>query len=98
VVETPTLTRKPSVAPLLRVRNTSAIPMRAIVRKAPDWLIFSGSTSIAAESVTLLRPAVTGEAPAGEHRVEVGLEITNLHTAPNRNLMVTLPLTIVVQR
>jgi 3',5'-nucleoside bisphosphate phosphatase len=98
VVETPKLLRRPSVAPLLRVRNTSAIPMRAIVRRAPEWLIFTGSTSIAAEGVTLLRPAITGAAPTGEHHVDLELEIANLHTAPSRNLMVTLPLTIHVER
>src|SRR5438128_1236038 len=38
-VETPAIAARP--APTVRVRNTSAIPMRIVVRRAPDWLTFA---------------------------------------------------------
>lgn len=94
VVETPTLTRKPGVGPSLRLRNASAIPMHVVIRAAPEWMIVSSPLTLDAESVTLVRPSLTGAAPAGEHRVDLMLEVTNLHTAPGQNLTVTLPLTV----
>ena len=94
VVETPTVTRKPGVAPFIRLRNVSAIPMHVVVRGAPEWMIFSGPLTLDAESVTFVRPPLTAEAPAGEHHVELTLEVSNLHTAPGQNLAVKLPLTV----
>ena len=94
-IETPTLARKPGVpAPVLRIRNASAIPMRILVRRAPDWLVLIPPIQVAGESLTILRPGFTAAAPAGTHKVELQLEISNLHVAPDRNLIVTVPLTI----
>jgi hypothetical protein len=94
VVETATMTRKPGVAPFVRLRNVSAIPMHVVVRGAPEWMVFSGPLTLDAESVTFVRPPLTAGAPAGEHHVELTLEVSNLHTAPGQNLTVKLPLTV----
>ncbi|MDP9324396.1 MAG: hypothetical protein M3P13_12240 [Acidobacteriota bacterium] len=94
VVETPTVTRKPGVAPFIRLRNVSAIPMHVVVRGAPEWMIFSSPLTLDAESVTFVRPPLTTTAPTGEHHVELTLEVSNLHTAPGQNLAVKLPLTV----
>src|SRR5260221_612149 len=45
VLETPTLGRNG----ILRVRNTSAIPMRIAVRRPPEWLTFVGAMNLDAE-------------------------------------------------
>lgn len=90
VVETPTLGRNG----ILRVRNTSAIPMRITVRRAPEWFSLAGPMSLDAGGVTVLRPGLDAAAPAGEHSVELELEVSNLHVGPERNLIVTLPLTV----
>ena len=84
----------PERNPILRVRNTSAIPMRLAVRRAPEWLAFAGPLTLDAERVTVLRPSFDAAAPAGEHRVEIELEVSNLHVGPGRNLTVTIPLTV----
>lgn len=97
VVETPTLVRRPGAAPVLRVRNSSAIPMRIAVRRAPDWLILASTIQFDAQGVTFFRPAVTADAPAGEHRIDLQLEVLNLHVAPGRNLTAALPLTVQVE-
>ena len=94
VVETPTVIRKPGAAPFVRVRNDSAIPMHVVVRGAPEWMIFSTPLTLDAESVTFVRPPLTAAAPAGEHHLELMLEVSNLHTAPGKNLIVKLPLTV----
>lgn len=95
VVETPALTRKPGVGASLRLRNVSAIPMHVVVRNAPDWMIVSSPLTLEAERATLVRPSFTSAAPAGEHRLDLTLEVTNLHTAPGQNLTVKLPLTVI---
>jgi hypothetical protein len=98
VVETPVLTRAPGTSPTLRIRNTSSISMKVAVRGAPDWFILDSASPLVAESVALLRPAVTADAPAGEHRIELRLDILNLHTGPGRHLSVSVPLTVRVAR
>ncbi len=89
-VETPVLARRPS--PMIRLRNSSAIPMRIALRGGPEWLLLPAPAEIPAESVTVLRPLATGAAPQGELAIELKLEILNLHSAPGRNLEITLPL------
>ena len=95
VVETPALTRKPGVGPSLRLRNVSAIPMHVVVRGAPEWMVVSSPLTLEAESATLVRPSFTSAVPAGEHRLDLTLEVTNLHTGPGENLIVKMPLTVV---
>jgi len=84
----------PARNPILRVRNTSSIPMRLAVRKAPEWLAFAGPLRLDAERVTVLRPSFDAATPAGEHRVELEMEVSNLHVGPGRTLSVTMPLTV----
>jgi 3',5'-nucleoside bisphosphate phosphatase len=95
VVETPALARKAGAAALLRVRNTSAIPMRIAVRSAPSWLVLIPPLQFDAESLTVIRPGFNAP-PAGEHRIELELEVQNMHVAPGRNLTVRVPLTVTV--
>ena len=90
VVEPETAERNP----ILRVRNTSAITMRIAVRRAPEWLAFPLLDKLDAERSTVLRPSIDAAAPAGEHRIEIELEVSNLHVGPGRNLTVTMPLTV----
>jgi hypothetical protein len=91
-MESSTLNRKGGLA--LRVRNTSAIPMRIAVKQAPEWLVLTPPLQLPAESAAIIRPQLTRDAPAGDQRVELTLEVTNLHTGPGRNLIVKVPLTI----
>jgi hypothetical protein len=98
VVETPVLTRKPGASPTLRIRNTSSISMKVAVRGAPDWFVLESASPLVAGAVALLRPAVTADAPAGEHRIELRLDVLNLHTGPGRHLSVVVPLTVHVAR
>jgi 3',5'-nucleoside bisphosphate phosphatase len=93
-LDTPDLVRRPGVPPYLRVRNTSAIPMTVSLRRGPEWLLLAGPVTLEAERVTFVRPTVLASAPPGEHRVELELEVRNLHTGPGRNLIVTVPLTV----
>jgi hypothetical protein len=90
--ESTALNRRGGLA--LRMRNMSAIPMRIAVRQAPEWLVLTPPLQLPAESAAIIRPQLTREAPAGDQRVELTLEVTNLHTAPGRNLVVKVPLTI----
>jgi histidinol phosphatase-like PHP family hydrolase len=94
VVETPTLGRAQQTGLTLRLRNTSAIPMRIAVRGAPAWFVLGNPATLDAQAVTVLRPGVTADAPRGETRIELQLEILNFHVAPGRNLVVTVPLTL----
>ena len=91
-MESTTLNRRGGLA--LRVRNTSAIPMRIAVRQAPEWLVLTPPLQLPAESAAIIRPQLTRDAPAGDQRVELVLEVGNLHTGPGRNLVVKVPLTI----
>ena len=90
-VETPVVARRPS--PMIRLRNSSAIPMRIALRGGPEWLLLPAPAEIPAESVTVLRPLATPAAPQGESALELTFEVMNLHTAPGRNLRITMPLT-----
>jgi 3',5'-nucleoside bisphosphate phosphatase len=98
VVETPIVTRAPGVAPVLRIRNVSAITMRVAIAGAPEWLVLDSPAQLGAERVTVLEPALTSAAPVGEHPAELRLEVLNLHTGPDRHLTVTLPLRVRVSR
>jgi hypothetical protein len=92
VFETTALSRR---APAIRVRNTSAIPMHITVAKAPDWFVLIPPIRFDAESTTVLRPGFNSP-PPGEHRIELQLEVKNLHAGPGRNLIVTVPLTVTI--
>jgi hypothetical protein len=97
-VDSPTIVRKPGVSPALRLRNTSALPFRMVVRRAPEWLVFPPTLQLDAERSILVRPSVAAGAPEGEHRVDLEVEVLNLHAAPGRNLTAVIPLTVQVAR
>jgi hypothetical protein len=84
--------RAPARNPILRVRNTSAIAMRLSVRRAPGWLSFPTPIRLAPESVTVLRPSIDSAAPAGDQKVELEFEVSNLHIGPGTSLTVKIPL------
>ena len=75
----------PGRNPILRVRNTSSMPMRIAVRRAPEWVSFPGMMRIEAGGETVLRPGFSSATPAGEHVVQLELEVSNLHVGPGRN-------------
>ena len=91
-IETPVVSRK--TAPSIRVRNASAISMRVALRGGPEWLLMAAPAQLPAQAVTLLRPAFTPAMPAGEHAVQLQIEVMNLHPSPGRNLTVTVPLSV----
>ncbi len=79
----------------LQIANSSAIPFRWRVTKAPEWLRLPGG-AVEARSIAGLLVSITKDAPAGRQKVEVDLELTNFHVAPGKNLQVRLPLVIEV--
>ena len=81
----------------LMLHNTSALPFRLKLVKAPAWLR-SGNPGVAPEAVTGVVLTFAKDAPAGLHRVELEYEVTNFHTGPGRNLMVTLPVNVRIAR
>jgi 3',5'-nucleoside bisphosphate phosphatase len=80
----------------VRIDNTSAIPFRVKVKSAPAWLNFSAG-EVPGQRVVFAGVSAGKDAPAGEHRVEVVLEVTSLHIAPAKNLTVSLPLVVTVE-
>jgi len=95
-VQNSQLTSRPSQRGLVvRLRNTSAIPFRIQVRQSPPWVRASGG-ELRAESILGIPLNIAKDAPAGLNRVSLELEITNVHTGPDRNLVVRLPLRIEV--
>lgn len=86
---TPLVSRLPvhdgSVA--LRLKNTSAIPYDLVVTKAPEWIktgnpwedVARAGFHIAAEAESSVALAVTRTRPAGAQRVELEVELRNLH-------------------
>ncbi len=79
----------------LRLANSSAIPFKYRVTRAPGWLSMRGG-EVEARGVLGAALTITREAPAGRQNVEIELELTNFHIAPGQNLQVRLPLVIEV--
>jgi 3',5'-nucleoside bisphosphate phosphatase len=75
------------------LRNRSAIPFQARVVKSPEWLTGRAAT-IHPESVSTLILSIPKDTVLKPGSVELELELTNLHCAPDRNLVVRLPLTV----
>jgi hypothetical protein len=48
------------------------------------------------ESIGAMFVTAAKDAPAGTHRTELRVEVTNFHTAPGRNLAAAIPLEIEV--
>jgi hypothetical protein len=83
--------------PRIRIANRSAIPFHFRVVNAPAWL-FAGEAEIPGLREFSHAPSIAQAAPAGTHDVQLDVEITNMHVAPGRNLVVKVPLTILVTR
>jgi len=97
-VENPSLTWKPNLPGLLlRLCNHSAIPFRFRAVEAPAWMAVSGG-ELKEEKALGVPVRIGKEAPAGQHQIELGLEITNIHTGPGRNLRVQVPLRVEVAK
>ena len=80
----------------IRIENTSAIPFQVKVKGAPAWLSVNG-ISLPGQRVLFAAVNAAREAPAGEHRLALELEVTNLHIAPGKVLTVNLPLAVRVE-
>ncbi|MCE5306969.1 MAG: hypothetical protein LLG20_04960 [Acidobacteriales bacterium] len=80
----------------LQLRNSSAIPFEMKVLKQPEWMRVR-AREVAPQRITGVFVDILKDAPKGTHEVELELEITNLHTAPHKNVTVTLPFTATVK-
>jgi len=81
----------------IAIRNASAIDFDVRAFTTPSWLHVPDAT-LARESTTVIRGRVSGDAPAGTHAVNAGLQVLNLHAVADRPLAVTLPLSVTVER
>ena len=84
--------RTPGAGPMIVFRNASAIPMRVRIRQRPDWMRGGGGL-IPAQGELALAVGFEKTAPATGH-FEVAFDVSNLHTAPERNLVVRVRLTL----
>ncbi len=93
----PIVSRPPGGSVRVRFQNHSAIPFQIQVRNTPAWL-HGGMGEVRAEGMYSHAMSIAADAPAGEHRIELSVEIVNLHIGPDRNLMVRVPVQINVVR
>jgi len=78
---------------VLRLRNASAMDFKPRLLKAPSWVRISvGETPLRGQSVMAYTLRAAKDAPAGLQRIDVELELTNMHIGPGKNLVVILPL------
>jgi hypothetical protein len=78
---------------VIEFQNRSAIPFQVRLVKAPAWLQ-TGSFELSPERNVARAVQASKDAPEGTQSVTLELEVTNLHTAPGRNLTVRLPLKV----
>jgi 3',5'-nucleoside bisphosphate phosphatase len=71
----------------VQLHNTSAIPFKLAIEKAEP-------VALAAESIASLPLRVADGTPQGRSTVNLTIELANFHTAPGRNLAVTLPVRV----
>jgi hypothetical protein len=90
-------TARPGQRLVIRAQNGSAIPFRVRLRSGPPWLHLE-ATTIPSRATSLLYLPVAAEAPAGTEHVVLEVDVTNLHTAPGRELRATVGLEITVGR
>jgi 3',5'-nucleoside bisphosphate phosphatase len=82
--------RTPGAGPTIVFRNASAIPMRVRIRQRPDWMR-GGSGLVPAQGELAMAVGLEKSAPAvADFTIE--LDVVNLHTAPDRNLVVRVRL------
>ena len=94
--ETEELRGRPGAALALRLRNDSAIPFQLRVQQAPAWLRAARALELRGETAGNLALSLAKDAPAGAHEVELGIEVSNFHVGPGRQLNVRMPLRITV--
>ena len=83
---------------LLRLRNLTAQDFKFRIVRMPSWLGFSGGGNLLpGQTLLACNVRATRDAPAGLQKVEIEMELTNLHIGPGKNLVVSLPLTIDIQ-
>jgi len=80
----------------IRIANSSAIPFRIKVKTTPAWL-FVSSGEIPGRREVFSPVSVAKDAPRGEHKVEIALEVVNMHLGPGQVLNVTVPLDVTVE-
>ncbi len=73
--------------------NHSAIPFQVRVVETPSWLQ-TGGFELSPERIMARSVQASKDAPEGTQAVTLELEVTNLHVAPGRNLLVRLPLQV----
>jgi hypothetical protein len=93
----PIVSRPPGGSVRLRFQNLSAIPFQMEMRDSPSWL-HGGRGEVQAEAMYSHAMSIAADAPAGEHRIDLSVEIVNLHIGPGRNLTVRLPVRINIVR
>jgi hypothetical protein len=92
LVETQELKFGPSQRQVaLRLINRSALPFQLRIREAPSWLSVGGG-ELKAEGALAIPTRLLKGAAAGEQKIRLTFEVTNLHTSPDRNLLVRLEL------
>jgi len=96
--EGPELRARPGATVPLRLRNDSALPFRVEVRDSGSWLRGVRPVELRGQSAAGLPLTVAKEAPAGNHNVDLQVEVTNCHTAPGKHLVLRLPVRITVTR
>jgi len=84
------LRRTPGAGPMIVFHNKSAIPMRVRIRQRPEWMR-SGAGLVPAQGELAMAVGFEKGAPMGTD-FTVELDVTNLHTAPDKNLVVRVPL------
>jgi len=77
----------------LQLQNHSALPFQLRLRSAPAWL-GAGGGELKPEGALGIPLRLAKDAPAGNHEVELVYEVTNLHAAPDRNLVVRVAVSI----
>ncbi len=82
---------------VIELQNRSAIPFQVRVVKAPAWLQ-TGAFELGPERNVARAVQASKDAPEGTQSVTLELEVTNLHTAPGRNLTVRLPLKVSITK
>jgi 3',5'-nucleoside bisphosphate phosphatase len=88
----------PGAVPILRFTNTSAISMTLRVLESPSWITPPDPIRIDAQTETLVSVPLERSAPVGRHEVPLIVEVTNLHTAPGRQLVVRLPMSLEIRQ
>ena len=80
----------------LRLANRSAIGFQLKPLNLPEWVRMRGGSVDPLRDATLTM-YLDGNAPAGAHNIALELEITNLHAAPGKNVVVTVPLALAIE-